>query len=285
MPAALQTPPPALRRPPAPVGILGGMGPAAGADFARQFVQACTGLLQSHRAAVTDQAYPPHWLAQLPVPDRSTALAGAGADPLEALVTAGRQLASLGARALALACNTAHAWHAPLQARLPGVAVLDGVREAALQLRAGRHGAACVLATEGTYASGLYQAALGEAGLACHLPCAAERALLMEGIYAGVKAGDLDLARERFGRVARAVARRHGCRTVLMACTEIPLALDGAGLPGLEAVDATALMARSLALHAYGLHAAVLQQGRASPGWAAAAAEGFPAGPRPGRAA
>lgn len=283
MPAAApQQPPLPLRRPPAPVGILGGMGPAAGADFARRFVQACTGLLQAHGAPVTDQAYPPHWLAQLPVPDRSAALAGAGEAPLDALVAAGRQLAGLGARTLALACNTAHAWHAPLQARLPGVAVLHGVREAALQLRAGRHGAACVLATEGTYASGLYQAALADAGLACHLPSAVERGLLMEGIYAGVKAGDLGLARARFGTVARAVAQRHGCRTVLMACTEIPLALDGTGLPGLDAVDATALMARALALHAYGLHEGPPRDGGASSD--AAVAEGFPAGPRAGRA-
>ena len=56
---------------PLPVGILGGMGPAAGADFARLFVEACARLLAERGQPVHDQAFPAHWLAQLPVPDRS----------------------------------------------------------------------------------------------------------------------------------------------------------------------------------------------------------------------
>ena len=53
------------------VGILGGMGPAAGADFVRLFVQACTDFMQQHGWAVCDQSFPTHWLAQVPVPDRT----------------------------------------------------------------------------------------------------------------------------------------------------------------------------------------------------------------------
>ena len=48
------------------VGILGGMGPAAGADFARLFVDSCTDVMRAMDVAVTDQAYPEHWLAQVP---------------------------------------------------------------------------------------------------------------------------------------------------------------------------------------------------------------------------
>ena len=56
------------------VGILGGMGPAAGADFVRLFVVACTERMRVLQVPVCDQAYPEHWLAQVPVPDRSNAL-------------------------------------------------------------------------------------------------------------------------------------------------------------------------------------------------------------------
>jgi aspartate racemase len=56
------------------VGILGGMGPAAGADFARLFVTACTDHMRGRGMAVSDQAFPEHWLAQVPVPDRSIVL-------------------------------------------------------------------------------------------------------------------------------------------------------------------------------------------------------------------
>lgn len=66
------------------VGILGGMGPAAGADFARLFVQACAEQLKASGGVVTDQAHLEHWLAQLPIADRSAALLApeAAEDPL-----------------------------------------------------------------------------------------------------------------------------------------------------------------------------------------------------------
>lgn len=261
--------PAALQTPPAAVGILGGMGPAAGADFVRHFVQACGQVLAASGRPVVDQAYPPHWLAQLPVPDRSAALSAADAHdtPLAAMLQAGRQLQALGVRSLALACNTAHAWHAALQDALPGVHVLDGVHAATAQLAAAGVRQVVVLATQGTYASGLYQQALQRAGVACHQPAAPERQQLMAGIYDGVKAGRPDLARRQFQSVALAAAARHGCRTVLMACTEIPLALSADDLPGFTLVDATACMARSLALRAYGLAQ-----------WPGALAAGLPCG-------
>ena len=56
---------------PAMVGILGGMGPAAGVDFARLFVQACEQCLRDARRPVRDQAFPAHWLGQLPIVDRT----------------------------------------------------------------------------------------------------------------------------------------------------------------------------------------------------------------------
>ena len=54
------------------------MGPAAGADFVRLFVQACTQQMRARGEPVRDQSFPEHWLAQVPVPDRTEALASAG---------------------------------------------------------------------------------------------------------------------------------------------------------------------------------------------------------------
>ena len=83
------------------VGILGGMGPAAGADFVRLFVQACTERMVALGIPVLDQAYPEHWLAQVPVPDRTAALndprEGAH-QPLDSMLQATGRLAALGVR-------------------------------------------------------------------------------------------------------------------------------------------------------------------------------------------
>lgn len=245
---------PARRGHPLPVGILGGMGPAAGADFVRLFVDACTELMQGLGLPVNDQAYPEHWLAQVPVPDRSAALRAPDSPqrPLEAMKQVAARLGALGVRTVAIACNTAHAWHGSLQDCFPDIEVIHGVREVAQALARDGVREVGLLATEGTYASGIYQQALAQAGVRCHIPRAAEQQLLMEGIYSGVKAGDAALARQRFEAVALTLAQRHAVGTLIMGCTEIPLALKPlAGGPAL--LDPARVIARALAARAYGL--------------------------------
>ena len=107
------------------------MGPAAGADFVRVFVTACADHMRGRGVAVSDQAFPEHLLAQVPVPDRSTALGTpgfGGHQPLEPMLQAMGKLAALGATAIAVACNTAHAWHGELQQRFPQLEVLHVAR-------------------------------------------------------------------------------------------------------------------------------------------------------------
>lgn len=240
---------------PQTVGILGGMGPAAGADFVRLFVDACARLLRAHGQVVGDQAFPEHWLAQVPVPDRSGALESSesGAhQPLEPMLQALGRLAALGSRAVAIACNTAHAWHGTLQARFPQVEVLHVAREVSAHLAAQGVRGAALMATEGTYRVGLYAQAMADAGIACHLPRDEERRLLMRGIYDGVKAGDMALARSCFSRVALQLAQRHGQVAIVMGCTEIPLGLQGAaGTEDLALLDPAQVLASALAARAY----------------------------------
>ena len=237
------------------VGILGGMGPAAGADFVRLFVQACADRMREHNIPVSDQAFPEHWLAQVPVPDRSTALESPGPgghQPLDPMLQAMGKLAALGATTVAVACNTAHAWHAELQERFPQLEVLHVAREVAQALAGRGVREVGLLATEGTYRAGLYDQALRQAGLQCHIPLAEECGRLMDGIYHGVKMGNMALARDCFAGVAQALARRHGLSTLVLGCTEIPLALSAVpGMDALELVDPADLLARALAQRAY----------------------------------
>jgi aspartate racemase len=238
------------------VGILGGMGPAAGADFVRLFVAACARHMRAHGEAVHDQAFPEHWLAQVPVPDRSDALESAATlgahQPLEPMLQALGRLAALGSRAVAIACNTAHAWHATLQERFPQVDVLHVAREVSLHLAAQGVNDVALMATEGTYRVRLYEQALADAGLSCHLPLADERHLLMRGIYEGVKAGDMALAEQCFSQVALQLVDRHGPVALVMGCTEIPLGLQGSvAVRGLRLVDPAEVLANALAARAY----------------------------------
>lgn len=242
-------------RKPQVVGILGGMGPAAGADFARLFVRACADHMRARGQVVSDQSFPEHWLAQVPVPDRSAALdsPGFGAhQPLESMLQALSKLAALGATTVAVACNTAHAWHSALQERFPQLELLHVAREVASSLASKNVREVGLLATEGTYRAGLYDQALHAAGVQCHIPQPDEQATLMRGIYSGVKVGDMALAHTSFAQVAEALARRHGLTTLVLGCTEIPLALRS--VPGLDALtleDPAVILASALAQRAY----------------------------------
>ena len=237
------------------VGILGGMGPAAGADFARLFVAACAAHMRRIGIEVSDQRFPEHWLAQVPVPDRSTALGAPelGAhQPLEPMLQAMGKLAALGATTVAVAFNTAHAWHSDLQSRFPHVEVLHVAREVARTLAARGVRAVGLLATAGTYHAGLYEKAFAGEGIECHVPLLHEREQLMHGIYSGVKVGNMPLAHSAFASVAQALAERHGLQTLVLGCTEIPLALHSVtSMPGLNLVDPAELLAQALAERAY----------------------------------
>jgi aspartate racemase len=237
------------------VGILGGMGPAAGADFVRLFVQACAAHLRSMGQPVSDQGFPEHWLAQVPVPDRTHALQDtqSGAhQPLEPMLQALGRLAALGARSVAIACNTAHAWHSSLQARFPQLDILHMADEVAALLHSQNTMQVCLMATEGTYRAGLYEAALHKRGIVCYLPNAAQRELIMRGIFEGVKADQLPLAAQCFGEVAQQLALAHGDAPIIMGCTEIPLGLQAGGLmQNLKLIDPAQVLAASLAARAY----------------------------------
>ncbi len=234
------------------VGILGGMGPAAGADFLRLFVDACDARLRAMGSKVSDQAFPEHWLVQVPVPDRTQALVAGGASPFTGMRKGIRGLARHGVASIAIACNTAHAWHAQLQATCPDIELLHIVRETASFLGAGGVGSVCLLATQGTYKLGLYQTALAERGVKCHLPTNEERARVMRGIRDGVKAGDLRLAERLFVDVASRMIDRHGCKSLVLACTEIPLALHRLPAHGdAHLIDPAQVLARALASRAY----------------------------------
>ena len=237
------------------VGILGGMGPAAGADFVRLFVQACSEHLRLSGQPVRDQGFPEHWLAQVPVPDRTLALDDmqlGSHQPLEPMLQALGRLAALGARSVAIACNTAHAWHARLQERFPHIEVLHMAQEVAALLYEQGVRQVSLMATEGTYRTGLYEQALREQGIVCHLPSAQQRARIAQGIFEGVKAAQLPLATQCFYEVALALSRQYNDSPIIMGCTEIPLGLAGvAQVQHLHLIDPAKVLAASLAERAY----------------------------------
>ena len=98
------------------LGVLGGMGPLASAQFMLRLTQ----LTPANR----DQEHIPTVLWSDPrVPDRTAAHLAGGADPLPWLLRGIKGLRQAGCGALAIPCNTAHGWYEQMMA-LAGVPIL-----------------------------------------------------------------------------------------------------------------------------------------------------------------
>jgi aspartate racemase len=229
------------------LGVLGGMGPLATADFLRKLIELTP--------AACDQEHVPLIVYSVPqIPDRSSCIEGRGASPLPAMLAGLRCLKAAGAEIIAMPCNTAHYWYDPLcrQTGAEFLHIVDTVADALLR----QNVAACpvgLLATTGTIRADIYGSRLAGRGYSLILPGARQQEnLVMAGIRA-VKAGRLSQAHGLLQSAAADLAAA-GARAVILGCTEIPLALpqtdwrlDVARIDATEAL-AQACIARSLAV-------------------------------------
>jgi aspartate racemase len=207
------------------LGVLGGMGPLASAEFMRRL----TLLTPAER----DQDHIPAVLWSDPrVPDRTAARIAGGADPLPALLRGIRGLEAAGCGAIAIPCNTAHGWFEAMQAAtpLPILHIVDAAADELARLGVAE-GPVGVMGTAGTLAMRLYQQRLEARGYRCLVPDPAEMETLVTPAIAEVKANRVAEAHVPLAEAAsRLVAR--GARAVVLGCTEIPLGIAaGPALP------------------------------------------------------
>jgi aspartate racemase len=221
------------------IGILGGMGPAATADFYSKLVALTPG--------ATDQDHPTVVIwADPTIPDRTLALSDNGPDPTPWLLQGAALLREAGATLLAIPCNTAHAFLPAIASRL-GVPLVHMIDEVARHISAVTPAITKVglLATTGTVRAELYQHWLAAYGIDVVVPHSRiQNANVMPAIRA-VKAG------KHGGQVTTALAdaARHlverGAQTVVAGCTEIPLGLPPERAP-CRLVDPAMVLAQAL---------------------------------------
>jgi aspartate racemase len=218
------------------LGVLGGMGPLASAQFMVR--------LTLLTPAEQDQEHIPTVLWSDPrVPPRTAAKLAGGADPLPALLRGIRGLEAAGCGAIAIPCNTAHGWYEEMQAATP-LPILHIVDAAAVDLA--RQGVAPgrigLMGTAATLAMRLYQERLEGAGWDCLVPGEDEMRRLVTPAIDLVKANRVAEAYPPLAEVARGLAAR-GARAVVLGCTEIPLGIAAGPtlpFPVIDTIDALA---------------------------------------------
>ncbi|MFZ4111309.1 MAG: aspartate/glutamate racemase family protein [Polymorphobacter sp.] len=212
-----------------PIGVIGGMGPAATADFLARLVVAV--------GAARDADHPRVFIDCNPhVPDRNEASAGQGAAPGAVLAAMAQGLVAQGAEVLAMPCNAAHGWADAIVAATPArfVSMIDAAVAAAVAHGATRVG---IMAVGATLDARLYQDRLAAAGIAS-LDC--DRAVV-QPLVTAIKAGDTGPAVRAALAAEAARLAAAGAEAVIAACTEIPLVLGAADVP-VAFIDATAAL-------------------------------------------
>ena len=226
---------PARRR---TIGVIGGMGPLATADFYLRLVRATP--------AATDQEHL-HVLidSNTEIPDRTAAIESRGPDPTPVLVATARRLVAAGAEVLAIPCNSAHAFLDAIRDAVAGVPVLDIMEEVAAAAAALHPAPRSVglLATSGTTRQGRYQAALSRRGIEVLTPDG-EGQRVVSAEIASVKRGDTGPQVRARGRASAEALVRAGAGAIVLGCTELPLIL-GPGDLSVPVLDSTELLARA----------------------------------------
>lgn len=203
------------------LGVLGGMGSAASAEFLR--------ILAAKAPAITDQEHPiVYMIADSEIPDRTEGILGLGPDPSERMQKDLNQLADMGADILAVPCNTAHYFIDRFKKPLPRplIHIIDETVKAAKKLNPR---GVWMLSTLGTWQSGLYQTYAQKHELPLFFPNEEQRELIHKSIME-VKANRMEEAGKLCGSIVKDLWGTKDL-PIMLACTELPLAYKASGLP------------------------------------------------------
>lgn len=237
------------------LGIVGGMGPAAGVDLLQ--------CIYRNTRANRDQDHLSVVLVSRSseIQDRTEYLLHGGMNPAFPIFQVVRELAAAGARVIGIPCNTAHA--PPIFSVLRKLISDDGldlvlvdmiasVRDFVVGIRGGQNRVG-VMATTGTIKSAVYQSYFDGTGIDIVLPDEDQQQLLHEAIVNlsyGVKAASYpvtDTAKQVMFDTARYLADSGKVDRVILGCTEIPLAFAGSeGHFGTLLVNPTDILARAM---------------------------------------
>ena len=225
------------------LGVLGGMGPLATADFLAK-------LVQNSPAQVDQEHIPVILYADCTTPDRTASIVGSGPSPLPKLLAGIEFLNKAGVKAICVPCNSAHCWYDDM-VKASAVPVLHIVKASAEQCRRRSPDIQTVgvLSTFGTHQMGIYRSILSEMGYRVVVPTDGEFQGLVSPGIALIKANKLDEAEALFKEATAALVAR-GAQVVVQGCTEIPIGMrrQSAENPSLfvDSNDALALAAIEL---------------------------------------
>lgn len=226
------------------MGVLGGMGPVASADFYRSVIE----IAQRDYHAEQDIDFPAIIIYSMPVADFDETGFIDFKSVRKQLITGVRKLEKAGSDFIVIPCNTVHLFYHDMQAsvHIPIISILDVTTKSIQQ-----HGykKAGLLNSESARQCRLYEPAFADQGIVAVSTTETEqkdvnRAILH--VMSGTQ-GKEDIAR------LQAIINRfagEGAQVVVLGCTELPLAISSGDID-LPLFSSSALLAEAAVRYAY----------------------------------
>jgi aspartate racemase len=212
------------------VGIIGGMGPEATLDLIRRVL--------AKTPAQDDQDHIHLIVESNPkIPSRIAHLIeGTGDDPTPELIRIAVNLQRAGAQALAIPCNTAHAYAHSIR-RAVSIPLLDMVQLTVDQIASSRRVARVgLLASSAVLATELYAKAFADHGIAVVHPARQDEVM---SLIKAVKSGESGLEiQASLARTAHDLANH--ADVLLIGCSELSVIAAGITAPFVDSLDVQA---------------------------------------------
>ena len=199
------------------IGILGGMGPLATCDLFSKIIQITDASCdQEHVRICIDN--------KTEISDRTNAIIRHGKDPVPEMVKSAVRLQSFGADVLIMPCNTAHYFYDRILpfVDIPFLSMIDETAKVISDRGLRKVG---LLATDGTLQTAVYEKAFKKRGISIMVPPPENQVHIMDLIYNGVKAGNKEIDTKPTKKTIEDLFRK-GAQTLVLGCTELPVAFD-----------------------------------------------------------
>ena len=213
------------------LGVLGGMGPAASAEFIVRII--------AQTPAKKDQEHIPFVLWNDPrVPDRSTSMRNGDDKPVPYLLEGIKGLKHAGCDLIVIPCNTAHFWFHELSKHAHIIHIVDSIADALTDINV-TNTTIGIMGTQATIELGLYQYRLNKLGWDCIVPTKEEMDTKVQPAIYLIKGGNIFESQSLLVDVIHTLIDR-GAKAIVLGCTELPLAikiLNEEGIPIVNSID------------------------------------------------
>jgi aspartate racemase len=224
------------------IGILGGMGPEASANFYQKIIE----VSQKKYGAVQDTDYPPMVIYSLPLKGFDESGIVDKELVLEQLFQGIKLLNDSGCKLIVMICNTVHSFIDKLQLK-SNAPILSMIEEVANVVLNDQVKSVGVLASETTFDLKLYDSSLSKKGITPIVPNLTMRKNITQLIL-GVMSGKVDFETKK--KLIQYI-NNLPVEAVILGCTELPLVIHKDDF-NIKVYDSTEILAESVLNYSHG---------------------------------